>query len=66
MGGYRDWTASDHGGRRTRVHDRANKSSCGVCGKSLDAFHDAKKCVNKFLAEQDALGNPSNTRRKPS
>jgi hypothetical protein len=53
-------------GKRSAKEKRAdvmgNKGRCAVCGRPLDVFHDMEACRKKWLAEQDAQGNPSNRR----
>ncbi len=41
---------------------RGTKRTCDVCGKSLDAYHDERRCTAEWLKKIDAEGNPSNTR----
>lgn len=51
--------------KKARTPDGGFRILCTVCGRPLDIFHNAEVCRDKFLKEQDAAGNPSNTRHKP-
>lgn len=42
-----------------RVWREEGKMPCAVCGRPKDVFHDNEACAKKWLADQDAKGNPS-------
>lgn len=56
------WGKSSTSNKRS-YRPPGSKDICEVCGRPIDVFHDNDACRKKWLAELDAKGNPSNTRR---
>lgn len=64
--------ASDHRSVRRSIQSKYSRVSryatnkpgvCDLCGKPRDQWgHDDQACGEKWLAEQDTNGNPSNRR----